>query len=84
MSRPIDTSRDADERQLNAFRAMTPEARLRLAESMSAEIRTLARSGIQARHPEYAPAEVDMALAEALLGLPLASEARSRRPVATR
>jgi hypothetical protein len=84
MSRPIDTSRDADERQLTALRAMTPEARLRLAESMSAEIRTLARSGIQARHPEYTPDDVDVALAQLLLGLPLASAARSRRPVGTR
>jgi len=84
MTRPIDTSRDAAERQLNALRAMTPEARLRLAESMSAEIRSLARAGIQARHPEYTPAEVEVALAEALLGLPLASGARSRRPAAAR
>jgi hypothetical protein len=84
MSRPTDTSRDADERQLKAFRAMTPEARLRLAESMSAEIRMLTRSGIQARHPEYAPAEVDVALVEILLRVPLASKARFRRPVAAR
>ena len=84
MSRPIDTSRDAAERQLAAFRAMTPEARLRLAESMSAETRTLTRSGIQARHPEYGPAEVDVALAEAMLRFPLAPRARHRRWVAAR
>ena len=82
MSRPIDTSGDAAERQLTALRAMTPEARLHLAESMSAETRTLTRSGIQARHPEYGPAEVDVALAEAMLGFPLASRARHRRRVA--
>ncbi len=81
MSRPLDTSRDADERQLKAFRAMTPEARLRLADSMSAEVRTLTRSGIQARHSEYAPAEVDLALAEALLGIPLARAAETWRRV---
>lgn len=84
MSRPVDTSRDAHTRQLDAFRAMTPEARLHVAESMSAEIRALARSGIQSRHPEYAPAEVEAALGEVLLGLPLAAEARSRRPIARR
>jgi len=80
----MDTSQEADDRQVRAFRAMTPEARLRLAESMSEEIRTLTRSGIQARHPEYAPAQVEVALAEALLGIPLASGARTRRRVAAR
>ena len=84
MSRPIDTSRDAAERQLTALREMSPEARLRLAESMSAETRTLTRSGIQARHPEYGPADLDVALAEAMLGLPLASKAGHRRRVAAR
>jgi hypothetical protein len=66
MSRPIDTSPDADARQLGAFRAMTPEDRLRLADAMSAEIRSLARSGIRTRHPEYSPDQVDAALAEIL------------------
>ncbi len=66
MSRPFDTSRDADERQLDAFRAMTPGARLRLAESMSAEVTALTRSGIQARHPEYTPADIDVALVQIL------------------
>jgi hypothetical protein len=84
MNRPIDTSRDADVRQLDAFRAMTPGARLRLAESMSAEIRALTRSGIQARHPEFAPDDVDAALAEILLGRPFASAARPRRAVGVR
>ena len=85
MSRPIDTSRDADERQLNLFRAMTPGARLRLAGSMSTEITALTRSGIQARHPEYTPAEVEVTLVRILLGgVPAGSEARSPRPVRPR
>jgi len=67
MSRPIDTSKDAAERQLNALRAMTPGARLRLAASMSAEITALTRAGIQARHPEYTPADVDVALVRILV-----------------
>ena len=36
MRRPIDTSVAARARQLDAYRAMTPEARLRLAAEMSA------------------------------------------------
>ena len=80
----MDSSRDAADRQLAAFRAITPEARLRIAESMSAEARSLTRTGIQARHPEYGPAEVDAALAEAMLGSPLASKAPHRRRVAAR
>jgi hypothetical protein len=85
VSGSIDTSREADERQMNAFRAMSPGARLRLAESMSAEITMLTRSGIQARHPEYTPADVDEALAQILLGgVRPVSEPRSRRLVRPR
>jgi hypothetical protein len=85
MTRPNDTSRAADRRQLEAFRVMTPATRLRLADAMSTEIRALARAGIRARHPEYSTEEVDGALAELLLGRAMASGVlRSRRPVTAR
>jgi hypothetical protein len=83
MRRPIDTSPDADERQLEAFRSMTPRDRLRLADAMSAEVRALARAGVRHRHPEYSPQELDAAVAEILLGHELAG-ARPRRPVGAR
>jgi hypothetical protein len=49
MRRPVDTSLEARERVLAAYRAMTPETRLRLAAEMSADIRSLAEAGIRAR-----------------------------------
>ena len=83
MSRPNDTSRAADRRQLEAFRDMTPAARLRLAEVMSTEVRALARAGIRARHPEYSTEEVEAVLAELLLGRTLASGVIRSRPSTT-
>ena len=84
MTRAADTSIDAENRLFEAFGAMTPAARLRLADSMSAEVRSLARAGIRARYPQYSPEEVEAALFEIMLGEPLATTVRSRRPVAIR
>jgi len=60
---------------------MAPQDRLRLAATMSAEIRSLARSGIRARHPEYAIDEVEAALVEILLGPELSGAASPPRAV---
>lgn len=49
MPRSGDTSLEARERQLAAYRAMAPEERLRLAAQMSADVRSLAAAGSQAR-----------------------------------
>jgi hypothetical protein len=49
MRRPVDTSFDARERQLAAYRSMAPEARLRLAADMSADVLSLAKAGARAR-----------------------------------
>lgn len=49
MPRSGDTSPEARERQLAAYRAMSPEQRLRLAVQMSADVRSLAVAGSQAR-----------------------------------
>src|SRR5215208_2747244 len=54
MRRPNDTSREARQRQVDAYRAMTPEQRLQLADQMSVDVRSLARSGIRARQPDDA------------------------------
>jgi len=79
MGRPIDTSADAHERHVAAFRSMTPQDRLRVAASMSAEVRALAAAGVRHRHPEYTPEQVDAAVAEILLGRDLAAAVRPRR-----
>jgi hypothetical protein len=78
MARSLDTSADANQRQLLAFRSMTPKDRLQLADEMSSEVRNLAASGIRQRHPEYSAEERQAALAEILLGRELA--VASRRP----
>jgi hypothetical protein len=49
MRPPHDTSREARERQLAAYRAMAPEMRLRLAAEMSAVAWTLTEAGTRAR-----------------------------------
>jgi len=49
MRRSIDTSLDARRRQVAAYRAMTPATRLRLAEQMSIEVRSLAEAGSRDR-----------------------------------
>lgn len=49
MRRPVDTSLEARERQLAAYRAMTPETRLRLAAELSADARSLTEAGTRAR-----------------------------------
>ena len=49
MRRPVDTSLEARERQLAAYRLMAPEMRLRLAAEMSADVRSLTEAGTRAR-----------------------------------
>jgi hypothetical protein len=78
MSRPMDTSFDARRRQVDAYRSMTPGERLRLADAMSSDVRSLAVAGIRARHPEYSADDQAAALAEILLGRGRPSG--SRRP----
>jgi hypothetical protein len=85
MARSLDTSADANRQQVLAFRSMTPNYRLQLADAMSAEVRSLAESGIRQRHPEYSAEERQAALAEALLGRELAAASRrARRPASLR
>jgi hypothetical protein len=85
MRRSIDTSVEIRRRQLEAYRAMTPEARLRLAAEMSADVRSLARSGIRARGLAGAPPDlVEAELARILLGPELAATGRIREPLRNR
>jgi len=85
MTRPIDTSAEAHAQQLEAYRRMRPEDRLRLADRMSDDVRSLARSGIRARRNGDASEEdVDAALARILLGAEAAAVLRRRRPAGRR
>jgi hypothetical protein len=49
MRRPVDTSLEARERQLAAYRLMAPELRLRLAADMSWDVRRLFEAGARVR-----------------------------------
>ena len=80
MSRPLDTSVDADRRLAEAIRALTPTERLRLADVMSVEVRALAEAGIRRRMPHITPTEVAIELGEIILGHDLAAAARAARP----
>jgi hypothetical protein len=74
MVRPRDTSEAAFERQLEAYRAMTPGERVAITAAMSDEIRVLAEAGIRDRHPAFTDSQVADALAQILLGPELAKQ----------
>ena len=63
-----DTSPAARDRQIEAFRRMTPGQRLQAAAEMTEEVRAIAVAGIRHRHPAYTEAEVQAALAQLFLG----------------
>lgn len=84
MFRARDTSEAAFERQLKAYRAMTPGERLAIGAAMSDEIRVLAEAGIRDRHPTYTDAQVADALAQILLGPELAKQFDRSRLARTR
>lgn len=75
---------EAYERQLEAFRAMTPGERLAIGATMSDEIRMLAEAGIRARHPMYTDTQVADALDQILFGRELAANVDRSRPTRTR
>jgi hypothetical protein len=79
MAVPRDTSQEAFARQMAAFRAMTPQERVRLAAEMSDELREIVRAGIRARHPAADRAEVQAMLEDILLGPEIAAAARRAR-----
>ncbi len=73
--RPRDTSADVWSRQLEAYREMGPEGRLRRALQLSEEVKALARDGIRHAHPDWPERQVDSELARRLFHRP-AGDAR--------
>jgi hypothetical protein len=67
MPAPRDTSPDIWSRQLAAFRAMSPEERVRLALDTSEEIKAFARAGIRMRRPDLDDSQVEAELRDILL-----------------
>ena len=65
---PRDTTLAAHRAQVEWYRRISPAERVALAATMSDEVRAVSRSGIQARHPEYSPEQVRLALLRLVLG----------------
>lgn len=65
---PADTEAEAWRVQIEVYRHMGPQARVRLVAAISEDVRQIALSGIRERHPEYTPEAARQALFRLLLG----------------
>lgn len=65
--RPLDTTPEADQLQVEIFRRMGPEKRLQAGIALSQLCRTLLREGVRMRHPEYDEREVTLAVIRLML-----------------
>ena len=63
----LDTSPEAENIQIEIFRAMGPEKRLQSAALLSETCRTLLAEGIRRRHPSYTEEQVRLAVIRCLL-----------------
>lgn len=63
-----DTSPEAERVLIELARKMSPERKLQLAGQFSASMRNLMRSGIQRRHPDASPEELERRFVELWLG----------------
>jgi hypothetical protein len=66
--RSADTSPEAREVQLAAYRHMTPARRVAIGVAMSEEAFTVITDGIRVRHPDYDDAQVRWALLRLRVG----------------
>lgn len=73
----FDTSPDASDVQLTAWRAMTPAQRLLQAAALSRAVLLLEREGLRRRHPSLSAAELHWAAVERRLGPELSARVRS-------
>jgi hypothetical protein len=64
-----DTTADIEQRQIQAWRRMTPAEKLSLAMSLTATARQLALAGVRQRYPNASPREAFLRLAIVTLGL---------------
>jgi hypothetical protein len=72
--RPLDTSREAWDRQMMAFRNLGPEGRVRAALELSEAVRTVQLEGILSRNPEWSEREAVRHLVATLHGIELPRE----------
>jgi hypothetical protein len=66
--RPLDTTPYAHQVQIEIFRRMRPEERLRSAVSLAQTSRELLKEGVRRRHPDYSEEQVRLAVIRIMLG----------------
>jgi hypothetical protein len=76
-----DTSHDADEVQLDAYRRMGGTERVAVMFRLTRMARDAAEAGIRSRHPDYDDARVKQALARLLYGDELVRRAWPGQPL---
>jgi hypothetical protein len=74
VSRPLDTSPEAQAVQDAIYRALGPYRRVETAFRLTASARALAAAGVRHRHPHYSDEQVDAAVARLVLGDDLVRE----------
>jgi len=65
--RPLDTTPEAERIQLEIFRRMGPEKRLKAAIGLSRTCRELLIEGVHRRHPEYDQRQIRVAVIRLIL-----------------
>ena len=65
---PSETSPEADAIQLEIFRRMTPEQRLKITLDLSEEMRNISLAGLRSRHPELTEEELRRELMRIMYG----------------
>ncbi len=66
-TRPLDTSPEAERVQIEIFRKMTPERRLRAATELTQLVRKSLTEGVRMRHPDYNEEQVHLAVIRLIL-----------------
>lgn len=74
VSRPLDTSPEAQAVQDAVYRKLGAYGRVETAFRLTATARALTEAGIRHRHPDYSDAQVNAAVARLLLGDDLVRE----------
>ena len=71
----LDTDREAEQRQIEAWRAMSPREKAAIVSSLTAATYELALAGVRHRYPDDTPYKQFLRLAVVTLGADLARQA---------
>lgn len=82
-SKLTDTSPKVEALQMKMLRQASPARKLELLAQMNATVRTLALSGLSARHPDDPPEIIQRRLADLILGEETAKKVYGHAPYAT-